>query len=196
MTKQWPIELRLNDLVLRPLRLRDFRAWRTVRSRNQEWLARWDSTSPHPNLEPAPSFSQSTRSVLRAAKQGQALPFVLEYQGEFIGQLNVSGITQGALWSCHIGYWIDEQFANRGLMSDAVALVCNYLFSQRSMHRIEIAVRPENLPSNRVAQKLGFQLEGVRRSFIHIDGQWRDHNIYVMFEDEISPELRNRLRPA
>lgn len=196
MTKVWPVELQLGELILRPLRLRDFRTWRSVRSRNQDWLSRWDSTSPHPNLEPAPSFSQSTRAALRAAKQGQGMPFVLEYQGKFIGQINVSGIIQGALWTCHIGYWIDERFANRGLMTDAVALVCDYLFANRSMHRIEIAVRPENIPSNRVAQKLGFHLEGVRKSFIHIDGQWRDHNIYVMFEDDISTELRNRLLPS
>ena len=194
MTKYWPITLTHQDLVLRPLRLRDFNAWQKVRSRNQDWLRRWDSTSPHPELEPAPSFRQSTRMAIRAAKLGHGLPFVLEYQGNFIGQINVSGIMHGALWSCHIGYWIDEKYANRGLMTDAVALVCEYLFTQRSMHRIEIAVRPENIPSNRIAQKLGFQLEGVRKSFIHIDGSWSDHNVYVMFEDEISSELRNHFQ--
>ncbi|NBU32491.1 MAG: N-acetyltransferase [Actinobacteria bacterium] len=193
MTTAWPVRLRHEDLILRPLRLRDYRAWRLVRSRNQDWLRRWEATSPYPELEQAPSFSQSTRSQLRGAKAGQGLPFVLIYQGEFVGQINVSSISQGSLWSCHIGYWIDERVANRGLMTTAVALVSHYLFTERSIHRIEIAIRPENAPSNRLVQKLGFQLEGIRKSFIHIDGAWRDHNVYVMFQDEISDALLRQI---
>lgn len=189
MTKDWPIRLSDGELILRPLRVRDFRAWRTVRGRNQYWLRQWDSTSPYPELDLVPSFTRSTRGLLKAAKAGQGIPLVLEFQGEFVGQINVSGITYGSLWSCHIGYWIDERVANQGLMTRAVALVCRYLFVERNLHRIEIAIRPENDPSNRVVQKLGFTFEGVRKSFIHIDGQWRDHNIYVMFSDQVSPEL-------
>lgn len=133
--------------------------------------------------------------MLRAARSGTAMPFVLEFQGIFVGQLNVSDITTGALWSCHMGYWIDERVANQGIMTTAVALVTEHLFTSAHMHRIEIAIRPENVPSNRIVTKLGFQFEGVRKSFLHIDGQWRDHNVYVMLQEDFSAGLVTRTAP-
>ena len=43
------------------------------------------------------------------------------------------------------------------------------------LHRIEINIRPENGPSIRVVEKLGFRYEGLRERYLHIDGDWRDH---------------------
>lgn len=194
MSSAWPARLTHDDLVIRPLRLSDYRVWREVRSRNQNWLSQWEATSPRPKLEPAPTFRQSTKQILRAAKAGRAMPFVLEYQGKFVGQLNVYDIVTGSLWSCHIGYWIDERVANRGLMSTAVALVSDHLFSVKQIHRIEIAIRPENEPSNRLVQRLGYRFEGVRKSFLHIDGRWCDHNIYVLLQEDVTGSLLKRLK--
>lgn len=195
MTSAWPVRLVHEDLVLRPLKPGDYAAWRDVRTRNQEWLRRWSATSPRTNLEPAPTFRQSTRRDLKAAKAGRSMPFVLEYQGNFVGQINVSDIVTGSLWGCHIGYWIDERVANRGLMTAALALVCDHLFFTKQLHRIEIAIRPENEPSNRLVQRLGFRFEGLRKSFLHIDGDWRDHNIYVLMQDEITQSMLTRIKP-
>jgi len=122
------------------------------------------------------------------------MPFVLEYKGNFVGQLNVSDIVTGSLWSCHIGYWIDEQVANRGLMTTALALVCDHLFFTKQLHRIEIAIRPENEPSNRLVQRLGFRYEGLRKSFLHINGHWCDHNIYVLMRDEVTQSMLTRIK--
>jgi len=94
-----------------------------------------------------------------------------------------------------MGYWIDERVANQGIMTTAVALVTEHLFTSAHMHRIEIAIRPENVPSNRIVTKLGFQFEGVRKSFLHIDGQWRDHNVYVMLQEDFSAGLVTRTAP-
>jgi len=51
------------------------------------------------------------------------------------------------------------------------------------------------VPSNRLVAKLGFQFEGVRKSFLHINGQWRDHNIYVMLQEDFSPGLVTKIAP-
>ena len=195
MSSSWPVTLRYGDLVIRPLRVSDYADWRQVRSANQQWLGEWEATSPRPRLEPAPTFRQSARKALRDARAGKAMPFVLEFQGKFVGQLNVSDITTGALWSAHMGYWIDEQVANQGIMTKAVALVTEHLFTHAKLHRVEIAIRPENVPSNRLVAKLGFQFEGVRKSFLHINGQWRDHNIYVMLQEDFSPGLVTKIAP-
>ena len=194
MTQSWPVSLSHGDVKLRPLRLHDHRKWREVRQRNQSWLSPWDATTPYPSTDPAPTFRQSTRRMLKDAQSGRAMPFVVEYRGEFVGQLNVSDITRGALWSCNLGYWIDQAVSNRGIMSTAVALVTDHLLFTARLHRVELAIRPENVPSNKLAHSLGFRFEGLRKSFLHIDGDWRDHNVYVMLRDDVTESLINKIR--
>ena len=117
------------------------------------------------------------------------MPFAVEFQGEFVGQLNVSDISRGALWGCHIGYWIDQRVSNRRIMTTAVAMVTDYLLLEARLHRVEVAVRPENVPSNALVQRLGFRFEGLRKAFLHIDGAWRDHNVYVMLREDLDQSL-------
>ena len=52
-------------------------------------------------------------------------------------------------------------------------------FTQLGLHRIEINVRPENDASCRVAEKAGYEFEGFKKAFLHIDGAWRDHKCFV-----------------
>ena len=107
-----------------------------------------------------------------------------EVDGTLVGQLNVSQLFFGSLSSCAIGYWIAQRVAGRGLMPTAVALATDYCFLQLGLHRVEICIRPENDPSLRVVEKLGFRYEGLRRRYIHIDGAWRDHFTFAMTYDE------------
>ena len=178
--------MRHDDVGVRPLRVRDARRWQQLRASNNEWLQEWEATSPLPSIEPPPTFRQSGRRMLVEAREGKTMPLVVEYQGEFVGQINVSDITYGSLRGCHFGYWIAESASDKGVMTTAAALVTDHLLQTLQLHRIEIAVRPENIPSNRLAVRLGYRFEGIRPDFLHINHQWRDHNIYVMQPGTIS----------
>jgi ribosomal-protein-alanine N-acetyltransferase len=134
--------------------------------------------------------------MLTEARDGKTLPLVVEYQGEFVGQINVSDITYGSLRGCHFGYWIAESASDKGVMTTAAALVTDHLLQTLQMHRIEIAVRPENIPSNRLAVRLGYRFEGIRPDFLHINHQWRDHNIYVMQPGTISGSVLSHVLKA
>lgn len=195
MNKVWPATLSYGDVRLRPIRPRDAKRWQELRRANQDWVQEWEATAPLPMREPAPTFRQLIRKLLRDAKQGRGMPFIVEYRGEFCGQLTVSDITYGSARGCHFGYWIDQDYSGLGIMTTAAALVTEHLFSAAHMHRVEIAVRPENEPSNRLVQRLGFRLEGVRPSFLHINNAWRDHNIYAMTAEEHTANLLSKLKP-
>ncbi|MGL4831510.1 MAG: GNAT family N-acetyltransferase [Propionibacteriaceae bacterium] len=69
-------------------------------------------------------------------------------------------------------------------MPVAVALAGDYCFEVLGLHRLEIAIRPENSSSLRVVEKLGFHEEGQRRAYLHIDGAWRDHRVFSMVREE------------
>ena len=175
--------LREGAVTLRPIRLRDARILERELMANRSWLRTWEATSPYAPM----SFDTraSIRSLLAHSRTGSGLPFLVEYNGELAGQLNVSSITWGSLSSASIGYWVGEEFAGRSITPIAVALATDYCFGQLGLHRMEICIRPENGPSLRVVEKLGFRYEGLRRRFIHINGAWRDHFAFGLVAEEV-----------
>ncbi len=182
--------LRDGTVSIRPIRLRDARPLERELLGNRGWLRKWEATNPHGAL----SFDvrSSIRSLQTNARGGFGLPFIIEHDGELAGQLNVSSISYGSLSSGTIGYWVSERFAGLGITPAAVALASDFAFFQVGMHRIEICIRPENTPSLRVVEKLGFRYEGLRRRYIHINGDWRDHFCFALVVDELPTGVLRR----
>jgi ribosomal-protein-alanine N-acetyltransferase len=182
-----PMALVGSEVTLRPIRFRDRNEWNRVRAENREWLTPWEATLPHiPSDSPAyesstdrPSFFQMVTLLRREARTGRSYSFLIWHQKNLVGQITMGGVTYGAMRGAHIGYWIDRNFANRGFTTQAVELISNFGFTELGLHRIEINVRPENGASCRVAEKAGFEFEGFRKAFLHIDGAWRDHKCFV-----------------
>lgn len=182
------------DLVLRPLSTADAAAWVEVRRRNASWLTPWDATNPPESLEPPPTFRQMVRRARADARAGRSLALALTIGGAFAGQVTLGGITWGSLRSGYIGYWIDSAWAGRGYMPRAVAMVCDHGFGSLHLHRLEINIRPENAASIRVAEKLGFRYEGLRRAYLHINGDWRDHLAFALTAPEVPGTLLARVK--
>jgi ribosomal-protein-alanine N-acetyltransferase len=72
----------------------------------------------------------------------------------------------------------------------------DHCFFGLGLHRVEIAIRPENTASLRVVEKLGFRLEGAAPRYLHIDGGWRDHQLYALTREEVPQGVLNRWRRA
>ena len=75
-----------------------------------------------------------------------------------------------------------------------MALATDYCFGVLRLHRMEICIRPENGPSLRVVEKLGFRYEGLRRRYIHINGDWRDHFAFGLVAEEVPRSVLRRWR--
>ncbi|MFC5928341.1 N-acetyltransferase [Cryobacterium melibiosiphilum] len=182
--------LREGAVTLRPIRLRDSRLLEDQLLENRSWLRKWEATNPYAPM----SFDTraSIRNLLAHSRDGNGLPFIVEYNGELAGQLNVSSITWGSLSSATIGYWVGERFAGKSITPIAVALATDYCFYQLGLHRMEICIRPENAASLRVVEKLGFRYEGLRRRYIHINGDWRDHFCFGLVAEELQHGVLQR----
>lgn len=205
----YPRVLAEGPVSLRPPRLRDAEAWRELQTRNQAWLSRWEASVP-PNTPYTRrlTYRQLVRRGRHEAAQGRMLPFNVWYdesadprfpgaaQTRMVGQLNIAGIAWGSLCSAHIGYWVDERVAGRGIIPTALALAVDYCFLTVGLHRVEVNIRPENMPSRRVALKLGLREEGLRHRYLHIDGDWRDHYSYAVTRDEVPEGMLERWRAA
>lgn len=179
------------DVYVRSIRARDARPLRALLKSNRSWLEKWEATIP--GYSEFPPVGDIIRSLLRLARQNQAAPFVIEHDGDVVGQVTVSGLSFGSLSSGSIGYWIAEDRAGKGITPTAVALVADWCFTGLGIHRVEICIRPENESSLRIVRKLGMRYEGLRRSYIHIDGDWRDHFCFAVTIDEAPGGLLARL---
>jgi ribosomal-protein-alanine N-acetyltransferase len=129
----------------------------------------------------------------RQLRAGTGIPFAVLFDGEIVGQVSVFEMSGGALQSAQIGYWVSEHVAGRGITPVSVALVIDYLFGALGLHRVEICIRPENVASLRVVEKLGLRYEGRRRDYIHIDGAWRDHESFAVTRGEAPAGLLTRV---
>lgn len=187
----WPVVLAHDAVRLRPLSRRDGRAWHALRSANAQWLAPWEATSPTPDV-PLPSFGRMVRDLRRQAAAGRALPFAIDYEGRLAGQLTVSSIVWGSLRSAAVGYWVDRSLAGRGIAPTALALAVDHCLHTLGLHRVEVNIRPENAASLRVVAKLGLREEGLRRRYLHIDGDWRDHRSFAVTAEEVPQGLLAR----
>ena len=179
------------DVKLRLARMKDAKALEAILLEHRKWFRPWEATNPYaPNVWDTRGM---LRSLLRALDDHTGMPFIIEYQGKIVGQLNVANILHGSVSNAVIGYWISPDVAGKGIMPTSVALVSDYLFNVVGLHRIEIDIRPENGASLRVVQKLGFRYEGLKQRYIHINGAWRDHYIFALTHEEVSKGVLNRM---
>jgi ribosomal-protein-alanine N-acetyltransferase len=197
----WPVTLTEPHLLgepveLRPVRVSDARTWREIRVRNAPWLRPWEPTNPETPLYRSSlgPYIAMVRAMRREARQGQAVPWVVTYGGEFVGQLTVGSITWGSARSGQVGYWIDEAYAGRAIIPTVLAMAVDHCFGVIGLHRLEASIRPENHASRRVVEKLGFREEGVRVRQLHINGAWRDHVCYALTAEEAPQGLMPRWR--
>jgi [ribosomal protein S5]-alanine N-acetyltransferase len=186
------VGLRHGEVTLRPIAMSDRKAWEDVRARNASWLLKWEATRPPGSPARAVTFRGMVRELRRQAKQGRCLPLALAVDGEFAGQVTVNNIVGGSAMFASIGYWIDQRHAGRGHMPIAVALVVDHCMHDLGLHRIEIAIRPENAASLRVVEKLGIGEVGYAPRYLHIDGHWRDHRLFAVTAEEVPGGLLQR----
>jgi ribosomal-protein-alanine N-acetyltransferase len=196
----WPASAVDGRVGIRPLRLRDAAAWSESRTRNEQWLSPWEGLQPSLTVasweerHSPGAFAAMLRVLRRESKEGRCLPFAITYDGVLAGQVTVAGVVRGAFQSASVGYWVDGRLAGRGVMPTALALVVDHCFGEVGLHRIEANIRPENGPSRRVVEKLGFREEGLHPRYLYIDGAWCDHLCFALTVEDVPEGLVRRWR--
>jgi len=174
-------------ILLRPLVASDFPAWRAVRRRNVDWLTKWEAARVPgvPDVvEDRGAFEARCSARQRERMLGTGYGFGIFVGGDFAGEINLNSIQRGPFQNAYIGYWIAEEQAGNGYMSEAVVLVAKFAFDDLHLHRLQIAIIPRNRNSRRVVDKLGLRDEGVAERYLEINGVWEDHVRYAITAEE------------
>ena len=103
-----------------------------------------------------------------------------EFPFEPIATMSFRGITQGCEQSCKIGYKMDLEYWHHGYMTEAVEAGIALIFREIDLHRIIATIMPENLPSIRLAKRVGFHFEGLEEKAYQVNGRWEDHERWAL----------------
>lgn len=180
-----PEDLLTKRVLLRRPTAEDFEAWAALREASAEFLKPYEPRWTSDELSRG-SFRQRLRHHEADIASGRGLPwflFGLEHDGALLGGLTLSNVRRGVAQSGTLGYWMGEKFAGQGYMREAVEAVCHSAFQRHDLHRVEAATVTDNVVSQRLLERCGFQREGVARSYLKINGQWRDHILFARVND-------------
>lgn len=170
MTHKGTQNIRTQRLLLRKFSIDDapamFKNWAS-----DEIVTKYLTWSPHESVEETKSILQSW---CEEYPKTDYYNWAIEFQGQPIGNISVVRFSEKHEWA-EIGYCMQHELWNKGIMTEAVSAVINYLFSQVNVHRVEIDFDSDNPASGKVAQKCGLLLEGTRReSYKKPSGEWAD----------------------
>jgi RimJ/RimL family protein N-acetyltransferase len=92
------------------------------------------------------------------------------------------------LLSAETGYWLAREARGKGYMSRAVRLLAAWVLDELRLERLELRTDPENVASQRIAERCGFQKEGHLRSNVLVlhSGQRRDSFVYGLLPGELA----------
>lgn len=117
--------------------------------------------------------------TLEDFEAGTRVPFLIcDENGALVGVLNLNGIVRGAFQSCAMGYWVRSDRAGRGYATEAVKEAVKFAFTELDLHRVQAETLAENVASQRVLARNGFQLFGAAPEYLKINGHWRDHLMF------------------
>lgn len=151
---------RTERLVLRKPRLTDAGAIFEGYARDLE-VTKYLMWQPHSSIEVTREFLQG---CLEGWSEGNDLSWMIK-EGTSDHCIGMVGL-RIRVFKADVGYVLARQFWGRGIMTEAVQAVVDWVFSDPTIFRVWAVCDVENLASMRVLEKVGMSREGVLRRWI------------------------------
>ncbi len=116
-------------------------------------------------------------------REGKTYHFGIELNKEIVGICGLAKVDKNNR-SATLGYWLGKKFWGQKIVSKAAAAVVKFAFENLHLHSLNVSHFEENIPSQKIIQKLGFKSEGVEREKYYRFGRWHNHLVYSMLEKE------------
>ena len=158
--------------MIRPLTVDDADELAALLAANRRFLAPYEPDRLDGFFTPA-----GQREQLAAAREDSWRFAILD--GDTIaGTISLTNVVRGPLQSGNVGYWVAEDRNGRGLATAAVGELLVFAFGEAGLHRVEAGALLDNVRSQRVLERNGFERIGVARRYLLIAGEWRDHVLF------------------
>ncbi|MDQ2935414.1 MAG: GNAT family N-acetyltransferase [Chloroflexota bacterium] len=176
-----PTELRDSGIILRPWRLADVPRVTEICQDNE--IARW-------TLVPSPYQEQHARIWIEqtirdwADRKHATFAITEADSGEVVGAIGLRLHGDYAV-NGNIGYWVAEEARGRGIASTALRLLTRWGADQVGLSRLQLVTDPENIASQKVAERAGFSREGILRGYIERHGERHDCVMFSLLAGEL-----------
>lgn len=172
-------------LCLRLLQFADAQQLAEYHRRNELFHREWSPSMP-PDFTTPHFQKQRLQSYLhRHARQEEYRFGIFTHEASLlIGTITLSAIEQKPFQNGRLGYSIDEQCRNKGILTEHLKQVMKYAFEELELHRLEANIMPRNAASRRVLEKCGFQKIGYSPKYLKIQNRWEDHEMYMALAEE------------
>ncbi|MFB9234207.1 GNAT family N-acetyltransferase [Plantactinospora siamensis] len=147
--------------------------------RNQRRLARWQPWAAWPPTVQS-SLDYITTGLQNFGKGTEIYTLIEDARDGIVGScgmridpLNLTG---------DVGYWLDEAAEGRGLVTRSVRALTRAVFADRGLRRVQIRTMVDNRPARAVAERLGFDYEGVLRRSLSFGEHSEDMALYATLE--------------
>jgi [ribosomal protein S5]-alanine N-acetyltransferase len=161
--------------VIRPLTVGDAGELAALLVENRTFLA--------PFEPPRDERFYTSAGQLERLKREDKHGFAILDADRIVGTVALSNVVRGPLQSANLGYWVAECVNGRGLATRAVGELIPLAFGDLGLHRLEAGTLVDNIASQRVLKKNGFERIGTARGYLHIGGAWRDHVLFQLLAD-------------
>jgi [ribosomal protein S5]-alanine N-acetyltransferase len=170
-------------IILQRPTMRHYAAWAAVRRESRAFLEPWEPRWTRDELEKS-AFRERLARYRRERRDGSGYVYFIfaKDRMQLIGGITLGHLRRGVAQCGVIGYWMGERFAGQGYMSEAVSVIKRHAFGTLALHRLEAACIPDNERSIRLLKNAGFEFEGHLRSYLKINGSWRDHLLFSCFD--------------
>lgn len=123
-------------------------------------------------------------SAMLSADKNETFAFAIMVDDKVVGSIGI--FRQGNIHSqtAELGYYIAEEYWSKGIMTEAVKQICEYVFANSDIIRIYAEPFAYNIASCRVLEKVGFQYEGTLRSNAVKNGKVIDMKMYSLIKEE------------
>jgi RimJ/RimL family protein N-acetyltransferase len=170
------VELRDGELVLRDWTENDVPALAVAI--NDPEIAHWIPLIPHPYTE------DDAREFLSGDVAAAEHRLAITIDGVVAGGIGM-GINSRE-YRGTIGYWVAASARGQGICTRALRLLSRHALDELELQRLELMTDPDNVASQRVAEKVGFHREGVLRAHLrHPDGRVRDSVMFSLLPGEL-----------
>lgn len=133
---------------------------------------------PHP-------YTRANASLFLKAATSAAEPsnLAIDVDGEAVGAIGYVPGMDVERYSAEIGYWLGESYWGRGIVTEALQLVTEYVFTTGNLLRLFALPFADNVGSLRVLEKAGYVREATLRSSSVKYGQPRDQALYARINE-------------
>ena len=144
--------------------------------KNQRHLMAWEPKRGSEIYSEA-YWANQLKDAKKEYEKGSAIRFIAfnKEGSEIVCKFDFTGIQRGFFQACYLGFSVAEKYQGKGYAQESLQAGIDFIFNQIGLHRIMANYMPSNKRSGQLLDRLGFQKEGVAKSYLKIAGKWEDH---------------------